>query len=213
MHPWKMTHRYIWISPHWSLQFWPLQNFFHDCVLIGKLGCAISISIEFSSSLKNAGSLICFICQTIWRDIIKMWHAGKLPRDWSLFPTQLRVNASVSMAAVAYNELYTKLNSFQIKLLPDAACSTILVKQKWHLCRQSGSYGIHSDGNNCWLQCLGLLKCILGRSPLSFPLCGAVGSYKDVFHRTIALVSHRPNSQPSIGLNGMIRKKLFILKL
>lgn len=44
---------------------------------------------------------------------------------------------------------HTRLNGFQIRLSPDAACSTILVKQKWHLCHQSGSYGIHPDSNNC----------------------------------------------------------------
>jgi len=181
-------------------------------VLIGKFGCAISVSVEFSSRLKDADSLICFICQTVWHGIIKTWCTGELPTDWSLFSTQLWVNASVPMAAVAYNELYThKTQQFPDKAFP--WCNTILVKQKWHLCHQSGSYGIHPDGNNCWLQCLGLLKCILGSSPLSFPLCGAVGSYKDVFHRTTALVSQWPNSQPSVGLNGMIRKKLFILKL
>lgn len=185
-------------------------NFFHDSVLAEKFGCAISISTKFSSSLKDTGSLICFICQTIWHNIIKMSYreievSFLLSCGLMLLPPWQQL--------LIMNCAHTKLNSFQIKLSPDAACSTILVKQKWHLCRPSGSYGIHPDGNNCWLQCLGLLKCILGSSPLSFPLCGAVGSYKDVFHRTTALVSHWPNSQPSIGLNGMIRKKLFILKL
>lgn len=193
--------------------FWTLQTFFHDCVLTGKFGCAISISIEFSSSLKDPGSLICFICQTIWHDIIKMWRAGELPRDWSLFPTQLRVNASVPMAAVAYNELYThKTQQFPDKVFPWCSLQYNFGETKMASLSSEGVKGfilmaIIADFSvwDCWS--------VFWEAPLlSFPLCGAVGSY-NVFHRTTALVSHWPNSQPSIGLNGMIRKKLFILKL
>lgn len=115
MHPWKMIHRYFWISPHRSLEGFGLSKLFSWLCAHRKIWMRyIHLHRALFQPKGHRQLNLLHLPNHLTR-----YHKNELPRDWSFFPTQLWVNASAPMAAVAYNELCThKTQQFPDKAFP-----------------------------------------------------------------------------------------------